>query len=387
MHVRALACLAALFLALLPGAQAAPLSSVSKETPAEKAALDALLAEMTLEEKICQLFFITPEPICREGSVTSVTYGVENGLARYPVGGIILFPNNMKSERQLTALISGMQKAALKRRGIGLFVGVDEEGGGISRVATKLRLAEKQPAAGEIGRTGEPEQAFQAGAAIGGYLSRYGFNVNFAPVADVRTGLENTEIGSRSFGDAPQAVSEMVTNFVRGVQSQGVLAVLKHFPGHGSAVGNAHEGRSISTRGVGQWREAEWLPFQAGLEAGAGMVMMSHLTAAVVDNRHPASLSPRIVSELLRQELGFDGVVITDALRMDAIAASYGSGEACVLALKAGVDMLLLPKNFSNALEGVRAALDSGELPPARVEESVRRILLLKMRSGLVEGE
>lgn len=346
--------------------------------------LDSLLAQMTLEEKICQLFFITPEPIAHVSSVTRMDVKLRKGLQDFPVGGIVLFSNNISGGKQLTALLQDMQAVAAEKHGIGLLLGVDEEGGGVARVANSLRLKNKPPAPSVLGQSGNPQLAYAAGATTGAYLLSYGFTINFAPVADIRTHLDQTEIDARAFSDDPQMVCQMVTEYVKGLQSTSVLATLKHFPGHGSAVGNAHDGRSISTRTVQQWANGEWLPFQAGLEAGAEVVMMSHLTAAVVDNQHPASLSHSIVTGLLRETLGFNGVVITDALRMNAITAYYTSEEACVKALQAGVDMLLIPKNFTNALQGVQAALQDGRLTEARIEESVRRILQLKERHGMI---
>lgn len=346
--------------------------------------VEALLSQMTLEEKIHQLFFVTPESIARERSTTKVTPELEAGLARCPVGGIVVLPGNIKGENQLAHLLQGMQQTAQAKHGIGLFLGVDEEGGGVSRVANMLQLSQKQPVPGDIGKTGDPTQAFASGQVIGTYLAKYGFNLNFAPVADVRTELKDTEIGSRAYSDDPKLAAAMVGQFVQGLQGQGIMATLKHFPGHGSAVGNSHNGPSISTRSLQQWREAEWLPFQAGLDAKAPFVLVSHLTAAIVDPGHPASLSPRIVTELLRKELGFTGVIMTDALRMDSISREYSSGEACVLALEAGVDMLLMPKNYSNAVRGVQKALGDGRLTEQRIDESVRRILLVKWQHGLI---
>lgn len=354
------------------------------ESHSKAAQVEGLLHSMTLDEKLCQLFFITPEPLTRGGLVKAMTQKLRSGLEAFPVGGIVLFADNIQSGKQLTALLSGLQQAAMQKRGIGLLLGVDEEGGGVARVANKLKLKAKTPAAGVLGKDGSPEAAYQAGVQIGTYLEDYGFTLDFAPVADVRTDLDDTEIRSRAFSDDPQIVADMTARFVQGLEEQGVLSVLKHFPGHGSAVGNAHDGRSISTRSVTQWEACDWLPFRAGIDAGARVVMTSHQTAAVVDNQSPASLSYRITTELLREKLGFDGVVITDALRMDAIADFYSSGEACVRAILAGADMLLTPKNFTNALEGLREAVDTGRLSEERIDQSVRRILMLKQEAGLL---
>lgn len=346
--------------------------------------VDEVMAGMTAEQKVCQLFFVRPEDFARIERVIDGSARLKSAFKRFPVGGVILFPENIKSGARLTALTGDMQRYATEQSGIGVLIAVDEEGGGVARVANKLGLDEKTPALADIGATGDAKKAYEAGVAIGEYLARYGFNLDFAPVADVRADVDNAEITSRSFGYDAGLVSDMTADFVSGLQKQGVMATLKHFPGHGAASGNTHTGGAVSARTLDIWRGCDWLPFVSGIEAGARVVLMSHQTAAAVDGDNPASLSYRIVTELLRGELQFDGVVITDALRMKAIADRYGSGKACVMALKAGCDMLLIPKNFSNGYKGVIEALKSGEVTPERIDESVRRILMLKYDMGLL---
>lgn len=347
--------------------------------------VDELIAEMTLEEKVCQLFFVRPEDFSRTDKVTAGSTKLMRAFEKFPVGGIILFPVNIRSSKQLLALNQDMQAYAEDANGIGLLIGVDEEGGGVSRVARKLKLDDAMPAMSAIGETKDPNVAYEAGSIIGKYLKDLGFTLDFAPVADVRTDVDKAEITLRSFGYEPELVSSMTASFVRGLQEERVLSVLKHFPGHGSASGNSHTGSAVSTRTVSQWKTSEWLPFQAGIDAGVHVVLMSHLTAATVDPDSPASLSYTIVTDLLRGELEFDGIIITDALRMDAITKLHGSGEACVRALLAGCDMLLLPYNFSNGYHGVMKAIEEGRLTEERIEESVRRILLVKLDAGLVK--
>ena len=344
--------------------------------------IEALLARMTLHEKVCQLFFVQPEQFSRLDKVTAGSGKLRQAFARFPVGGVILFPSNM-TNRSLASLNAAMQSYALENGGVGLFIGTDEEGGGVSRVAVKLKRSDKQPSAMELGEKKDPEAAYQAAAVMGKYLKDYGFNVDFAPVADVRADVKRAEITTRSFGSDPHLVAGYVARFVQGLQEQGVMAVLKHFPGHGAVSGDTHKGPGISQRTLAQWRSAEFLPFRSGLDAGAGMVLMSHQSAPQVDSLHLASLSPTVVG-LLRKELGFEGVIITDALRMDAARQAGSSGEVCVQALEAGCDMLLLPYNFTNAYNGVMAAVQSGRLTEERIDESVRRILTLKKQWHLI---
>ena len=343
----------------------------------------ALLSRMTLHEKVCQLFFVQPEQFSRLDRVTGGSGKLRRAFARFPVGGVILFPSNMAS-RSLASLNADMQSYALENGGIGLFVGTDEEGGTVSRVAARFKLPDKPPSAMELGEKKDPEAAYRSAAVIGKYLKRYGFNVDFAPVADVRADVKRAEITTRSFGSDPPLVAGYVARFVQGLQDQGVMAVLKHFPGHGAVSGDTHKGPGVSQRTLEQWRNAEFLPFQQGLGAGAGMVLLSHQSAPQVDSQHLASLSPAIIG-LLRQELGFQGVIITDALRMDAVRQVGSSGEVCVQALEAGCDMLLLPYNFTNAYNGVMAALQSGRLTEERINESVLRILRLKHQWHLID--
>ena len=334
---------------------------------------------MTLHEKVCQLFFVTPEQFSLEERVYKANKKFLRAFSRFPVGGIILFAPNIR-KKEVAALNAGMQEAALAANRIGLFIGVDEEGGGVSRLANRLRLPEKQPAPALIGT---PERALESGQVIGKYLSEYGFNLDFAPVADVRSDVPGAEITVRSYGSDPEAVSRMVAAFVDGLHEQGIIPVLKHFPGHGAVSGNTHTGTGISEKNADELRASDFLPFIAGIRADAEMIMISHQTAVKIDPDSPASLSAAVIS-LLRDELGFEGVIITDALRMDAVHDSYGTGEACVRALEAGADMLLLPYNFTVAYESILQAVEDGRLTEKRIDGSVVRILTLKDKYGLL---
>ena len=340
--------------------------------------VDDIIAGMSLHEKVCQLFFIQPEQFSLQERVNAPNRRFYAAFSRFPVGGVILFAPNIRKST-VADLNAGMQEAAVSAGGIGLLIGTDEEGGNVSRVANKLKLAEKQPSPSEIA---DAEQAYESASIIGAYLSGYGFNVNFAPVADVRSSVPDAEIASRCYSGDPEDVSEKVVRFVEGSHSAGIIPVLKHFPGLGAVSGNTHTGTGISERTVEDWRSTDFRPFAAGIQAKAEMVMVSHQVAVNVDPDAPASLSG-IVIAFLREELGFDGVIITDALRMNAVKEKYGSAEACVRALEAGADMLLLPYNFTNAY-GVMDALESGRLTEKRIDESLRRILSLKEKYGLL---
>ncbi len=377
--VRALSLCACLFLLPAAAEEMDPSLLIVDDSIEEQGHVEDMIDMMTLHEKVCQLFFVQPEHFSKLEGVTAYSSRLGSAIRRFPVGGVILFGTNI-TKKDIIGLNTGMQQAALDAGGIGLFIGADEEGGGVSRVANSLKLDEKQPSPGKIE---SPQQAYESGRIIGSYLSLYGFNLDFAPVADVRTDVGDAEITLRSYSSDPELVSRMVVRFSDGLHENGIIPVLKHFPGHGAVSGNTHSGSGISGRTLAEWRKAEFLPFSAGIEAGAEMVMVSHQLAVAEDPDHPASLSAKIIG-FLREELGFEGVIITDALRMDAIHDDYGTGEACVLALEAGADMLLLPYNFTNAFEGVMQAVAEGRLTEKRIDESLLRILSLKEKYGLL---
>lgn len=263
---------------------------------------------------------------------------------------------------------------------------MDEEGGRVSRLSG-VGITDAVAPMASYGEAGDADAVQQLGQTLGVQLQEAGFNLDFAPVADIVTNPENTEIGDRSFSSDPQTAAEMVSAMTQGLQSRNVIACLKHFPGHGSTAADSHLGRSVTERTLEELRSAELIPFAAGIDAGAGMVMISHMSAPEVSGGDtPCDLSPAVVTQLLRRELGYEGVVITDAHNMGAITEYYDSGEAALLALEAGCDIILMPDDLAGALAGLRQALEDGTLTEARVEESVLRILTLKARFGLLNG-
>ena len=234
-----------------------------------------------------------------------------------------------------------------------------------------------------MGASGERSDALEMGYTIGGYLRQYGFNLDFAPVADIVTNPNNTEIGDRAYSDDPAVAAPMVSAMVEALQRGGMLSCLKHFPGHGSTEADSHEGLSVSTRTLEELRSTEWQTFRAGIESGAAFVMVGHQT-----NRNlydlPASLSPEVMG-YLRDELGFEGIIITDSLKMGAIVNDYTSAQAAVLAIQAGADMILMPNDLDTAYHGLLSAVTDGALTEDRINESVLRILTAKYRFGIME--
>lgn len=355
-----------------------PRAGGGRETPRQRAAreraaaLERRIREMPLEDRIDRLFFVCPEDLTGAEAVTRADGAVREALERHPVGGIILFSKNIVGGEQLAALTEGLRRSSRYP----LFIGVDEEGGPrVARVANSGAAGtEKFPSMREIGAAGDPSGARRVGTVIGGYLKKYGFDVNFAPVADIVSGPDGA-VGDRSFGGDPELVSSMVAEEVRGLQSRGVSATLKHFPGHGNAVGDSHDGAAVLDRTPEELRRAEFLPFRAGVEAGADMVMVGHVSVpSVTGDRTPSSLSERMITGFLRNELGFRGVVLSDAMRMGAVTDFCTPGEAAVRFIKAGGDMILAPADFSGARRALLDAVNSGELSPERISESLRRI-------------
>jgi beta-N-acetylhexosaminidase len=263
---------------------------------------------------------------------------------------------------------------------------VDEEGGRVARVTGKASVVpEKIPPMAEIGAAGDAERAYEIGAKLAGIVGGLGFNVDFAPVADIITNPKNTEIGDRSFGRDPAIVSEMVSQEVAGLQENGISAALKHFPGHGSTQNDTHNGYSESQRTLDELRSEELLPFAAGIGAGVDFVMVSHMSAVNVDaSKSPSSLSGIVITDILKGELGFKRIVITDSMSMGAITERFSPDKAAVLAIEAGVDMLLMPQSLDAAARGVREALDSGRIDEARLDESVLKILAVKLERGII---
>ncbi|MBR6113959.1 MAG: glycoside hydrolase family 3 protein [Oscillospiraceae bacterium] len=344
--------------------------------------IEELMDNMTLEEKVGQLFIVRPEaldPGVPEG-VTAMSETVGNMLVRCPVGGVVLFERNITDPAQLRALIAALQAASKTP----LFIGADEEGGAVSRLAATGSLGlPRFPDAASIGQAGE-ESAGEMGRTIGGYMSDYGVNMDFAPVADVRTNPNNTVIGRRAFSDDPLTAARMAGAMAAGLRENGVIPVYKHFPGHGDTAEDSHLGLAVCTKTEQELRACEWLPYMANDLRGCA-VMVGHIALPqITGDMLPASLSAAAVTGLLRGELGFDGLVVTDSLVMGGITNTWSSDEAALMALRAGCDMLLIPESLLQAYSAVVNAVRSGALPESRIDESVRRILTYKAAAGLL---
>lgn len=359
-----------------------PTPTVQELTPEQKLdeIVNAGIEVMPLEDKVAGLFIVTPEAITGVSTAIQAGDGTRDALAKYAVGGIVYFGKNMESEEQLKQMIESTELYSKYP----LFIAVDEEGGSVSRVAD-AGLVEKPDGAQEIGATGDANNAYLAGNTIGTYLSDYGFNLDFAPVADLAN-VENSVMEERSYGSDAVAVSAYVTSMMQGLEEQGVTACLKHFPGIGSSTEDTHEGLASTDRSREDFQNNEFAVFQEAIDDGADMIMVSHMAApSLAGDNVPSTLSEEVVTGILRNELNYKGVIITDALNMSAISEYYTSGQAAVLALRAGCDMLLMPEDFEEAYNAVLEAVKDGTISEERINDSLRRIYRIKYADKIAE--
>lgn len=354
-----------------------PIITYPPETPDEK--VERILAGLTLEEKVYQMFILAPEHLTGVNSVTQAGNITKNAIQQYPVGGLIYFSNNILNENQLTTMLANTQKYSMERCGLKMFLCIDEEGGRVARIGNNSSFnVEKFP---DMASIDSEAKAYHVGETIGTYLSKYGFNVDFAPDADVITEPSNTVIGKRSFGTDPSVVSKMALAVAKGLNSKGVMSTYKHFPGHGATVGDTHEGFAYTEKTEAQLMQSELIPFLDAAKSGyVDMVMIAHISVPnIVGDNTPSSLSYKIVTGILKEKLGYKGLIVTDALNMGAIANNYTSANAAILAVKAGNDLLLMPKDFKEASQAIIQAVRNGEISEERINESVRKIIKAKL--------
>lgn len=338
---------------------------------------EELLSGMTLREKLCQLMIVRPETLTGESPVTAAGETTRLALESYPVGGLIYSVDNLVTQEQTREMITNTQSYSE----IPLFISADEEGGNVGRLMYKLGTTwvNDMYSYKDMGE----DTAYANAYTIGSDMVSCLFNTDFAPVADVWTNPENTVIGDRAYSDDFAQASELVAAAVRGFTDAGVVCCVKHFPGHGDTSTDTHEGAAVVDKSLDELRAGELLPFESGIEAGVDMVMVGHITVTAVDDES-ATISKAVITDLLREELGWDGVVITDSLDMGALAG-YDNGEVCVRFLEAGGDILLGVPDIEAALTALETAVTDGRLTESRIDESVMRILTLKIEHGIIE--
>lgn len=341
-----------------------------------------IVAGMTLEDKIAQMFVITPNALTGYSGVTAAGDTTKEAYNKRPVGGIIYMSENLTDKEQTATMLTNMQAIAQERTGLPVFLCVDEEGGSVARIAGNSAFGVTDVGdMSAIGATGDVQNAYNAGNTIGTYLSELGFNVDFAPVADVLTNPDNTAIGERSFGSDSQVVADMVTAELQGMAETGVYGTVKHFPGHGGTSGDSHDGAVTLNKTLEELTAEELVPFQSAIDAGVPFVMVGHISVpSVTGDNTPASLSPVMITDVLRTQMGYDGIVITDGMNMGAITDHYNSDKAAVLAVSAGADMILMPADYEKAYNGVLEAVNNGTITEERIDESVNRIVRAKLR-------
>lgn len=338
--------------------------------PEKKDPIEEKMESMTLEQKVLQMFFVSPEQLTQGNTVTVYDETLENAFNTYPVGGVIFFGDNLQNNDQTASLLGSLYAQSLKQ-GTPVFLGVDEEGGSVARIASNpsFGVTNEKPAA-QLG-----DDAELAGERIGTYLKDLGFNVDFAPVSDVA--VYGAAVGDRSFGSDPQYVNEEAHAFAKGLESQNVMACYKHYPGFGRALANT-DFQSVSINAsLDDLKSSDLIPYQNAADIPfvmAGNMAYPNITGSNV----PACMSDVLVNNLLINELGYKGIVITDALNAKAITSYCDTGSAAVNCIQAGIDMLLMPEDFVTAYNAVLNAVNTGVISEKRINQSVKKILTEK---------
>ncbi|MCL4425442.1 MAG: beta-N-acetylhexosaminidase [Firmicutes bacterium] len=339
------------------------------------------IKQLSLEQKVGQMIMAGfPGPQADRGLGELIT--------RYHFGGIILFARNITSPRQLAELNQSLQDLALQNGALPLFVSIDQEGGIVARL---VEGAAVPPGNMGLAAAGRENLAYEAAALMARQLRAVGVNVNFAPVLDVNNNPANPVIGVRSYGESPELVSRLGVEAVRGYQENGVMATGKHFPGHGDTALDSHLALPTIPHSRARLEKVELAPFRAAMAAGLDAIMTAHITFPAIDPApgRPATLSRPVLTELLRQELGFAGLIFTDSMEMKAIADNFGTEEAAVMAVQAGADIVLVSHSYKEQVASYQAILTAarkGDIPLGQINESVQRILQLKARYGLFPG-
>ena len=318
-----------------------------------------------------------PMEALSQEQLTQMENAIREIFAKYPVGGIVQFAADLYSPEQITAYNALLQKAAE----IPLFLGIDEEGGTVARLANHSAFDLPQyQSAGAVGASGNPEDALEMGQTIGAYLGEYGFNMDFAPVADVNTNPNNPVIGNRAFSSDCNVAGQMAKAMAEGLEEQGIVPVFKHFPGHGDTAQDSHEEVAYSHKTLEELQACEFIPFSGLTENQC--VMVGHIALPeVTGDMTPATLSSEIVTGLLREKLGFRGLILTDSMVMEAITDNYSSAEASLLALEAGCQIILQPADFPSAFAGVVKAVEAGTFPEEQLNAVVLQILRFKQET------
>jgi beta-N-acetylhexosaminidase len=344
----------------------------------ERDLVQGQVERMTLDEKIGQMLLVGIEGY-------ELNDNTQTLIDKYHVGGIIFYKDNVKDSHQFLELLGALKDANQAQNGPPLWLSLDEEGGRVTRMPSELV---KLPPARTIGKADNPEVSQAIGEALGKELSAFGLNMDFAPVLDVNSNPNNPVIGDRSFGTTADLVSRVGVTFMKGLQSQQVASVVKHFPGHGDTSVDSHIDLPVINHDLDRLRSLELKPFGEAINNDADAVMVAHILMSKLDAKDPASFSPAVITDLLRKELGFKGVVITDDLTMGAIVKNYDIGQVGVRAIEAGADVLMVGHGFdaeTKVYDAVKNAVENGALDETLIDNSVYRILKLKEKYGITD--
>ncbi|MFZ3578783.1 beta-N-acetylhexosaminidase [Virgibacillus sp. DJP39] len=349
--------------------------SVSTKLHKPQQTVTEIVEKMSLEEKIGQMVFTGI-------SGTVLTQKTKILINKYNVGGIIFYEDNLQNPQQ-TVKLRNQIIAENAEKSLPLFLGVDQEGGRISRLPGGLTGI---PTNKKIGAVNSSEFSYDIGSLLGKELNAFGFNLDFAPVIDVNSNPDNPIIGNRSFGNNPEVVSKLGIQTMKGLQSQHVIPVIKHFPGHGDTSVDSHLQLPKVNKSLEELNKLELIPFKNAIESGADMVMVAHILLPQIDNQYPATMSEKIISGLLRKQLDFNGVVITDDITMNAITNNYGIEQTAVQSVKAGSDIILVAHGYNkvvSVIDALKAAVTTGEISEQRINTSVSRIIELKQKYNI----
>lgn len=333
------------------------------------------IGKMSIDEKIGQMIVVGIEGYDLNDNTTSL-------IQKSKVGGVILFANNVQNTNQLLNLLNSLKSENLKNK-IPLFLSVDEEGGRVTRMPKEFK---KLPTNKAIGKINDETLSNKIGSTIAYEIGCFGFNMDFAPVLDVNSNPNNPVIGDRSFGSNVNIVSRLGIQTMKGIQSKNIIPVVKHFPGHGDTSVDSHLGLPSVNNGLQRLKEIELVPFTEAIKNNADVVMIAHILLPKIDSKNPSSMSKIIITDILRKDLNFNGVVITDDMTMGAIVKNYNISEAAVKSVKAGADIVLVCHGYDNEVSVINAlknAVAKGEISKERIEQSVYRILSLKNKYKL----
>lgn len=354
---------------------------ITNENISKATSIDGILEAMTLEEKIAQLFIVDFYVMTKTYQEKEYTQGMDEFLRKYPVSGVIYFSENIETADQVIKMNAALSTVSQ----IPLFISVDEEGGIVSRLGNANIGVTHLPDAATLGTENTTDEVYAYAFKLGNEIKILGFNMDFAPVLDINTNPDNPVIGKRAFGQDAETVSSYSLAFYKGLSDAGIIATGKHFPGHGDTTTDSHTQLTSIEHSIERIQDIELVPFKNAINESIPAIMVAHInTPNISDDGLPASLSPFLISDVLRGDLAFDGLVVSDSLRMKAITDYYQPTQVGVMFLKAGGDLILIPDDFEATYQGILDAVKANDITEERIDESVKRILTAKEASGIL---